>query len=168
MEYVLILTEMSIIEEYERNLQFEEQYISSVVEGLNETHIICPVCGVSVCLKPLTFSKRYHTCMIFFKSADWLGFFKMCFSYFSCLAGEIWASAAILSPASADCTWTLRFVSWDQGVIFAALRFHRIIKEKMIVMDQISNLFDRKMNTVFFWNETVDKVSWSLPIRNEI
>lgn len=48
---------MSIIEEYERNLQFEEQYISSVVEGLDETHLICPVCGVSVCPKALAFSK---------------------------------------------------------------------------------------------------------------
>lgn len=48
---------MSIIEEYERNLQFEEQYISSVVEGLDETHLICPVCGVSVCPKTLAFSK---------------------------------------------------------------------------------------------------------------
>lgn len=59
----LMSHEMSIIEEYERNLQFEEQYISSVVEGLDETHIICPVCGVSVCLQTLTFSKV------------WLGFF---------------------------------------------------------------------------------------------
>ncbi len=37
-------TEMSIIEEYERNLQFEQQYISSVVEGMEEMHIICPLC----------------------------------------------------------------------------------------------------------------------------
>lgn len=36
--------ETSIIEEYERNLQFEQQYISSVVEGMEQTHIICPVC----------------------------------------------------------------------------------------------------------------------------
>lgn len=73
---------MSIIAEYERNLQFEEQYISSVVEGLDETHIICPVCGVSVCLKTLIFSKRYHMCMIFFKLAVWLGIFK-CVSHIS-------------------------------------------------------------------------------------
>lgn len=50
-------TEMNIIEEYERNLQFEEQYISSVVEGLDETHVICPVCCMSVYFKAfMTFS----------------------------------------------------------------------------------------------------------------
>lgn len=51
------VTEMNIIEEYERNLQFEERYISSVVEGLDDAHIICPVCRMSVCLKSaLTFN----------------------------------------------------------------------------------------------------------------
>ncbi|XP_018554013.1 RPA-interacting protein isoform X1 [Lates calcarifer] len=40
----LMSQEMSIIEEYERNLQFEQQYISSVVEGMEEMHIICPIC----------------------------------------------------------------------------------------------------------------------------
>ncbi|MEQ2276533.1 hypothetical protein XENORESO_008540 [Xenotaenia resolanae] len=40
----LMSQEMSIIEEYERNLQFEQQYISSVVEGMDEMHIICPIC----------------------------------------------------------------------------------------------------------------------------
>ncbi|AWP18401.1 26S proteasome non-ATPase regulatory subunit 11 [Scophthalmus maximus] len=40
----LVSQEMSIIEEYERNLQFEQQYISSVVEGMDEMHIICPMC----------------------------------------------------------------------------------------------------------------------------
>uniref|UniRef100_H2SYT6 RPA interacting protein n=1 Tax=Takifugu rubripes TaxID=31033 RepID=H2SYT6_TAKRU len=44
----LMSHEMNIIEEYERNLQFEEQYISSVVEGLDETHVICPVCRMSI------------------------------------------------------------------------------------------------------------------------
>lgn len=62
----LRFAEISIIEEYERNLQFEEQYISSVVEGLDDTRIICPVCGVSVGLSILTFSKQYNMCMIFF------------------------------------------------------------------------------------------------------
>lgn len=56
---VSCFTEMSIIEEYERNLQFEEQYISSVVEGLDETHVICPVCRMSVYFTAfMTFSKR--------------------------------------------------------------------------------------------------------------
>lgn len=40
----LISQEMSIIEEYERNLQFEQMYISSVVEGMDEMHLICPIC----------------------------------------------------------------------------------------------------------------------------
>ncbi|XP_019967547.2 RPA-interacting protein [Paralichthys olivaceus] len=40
----LMSHEMSIIDEYERNLQFEEQFISSVVEGMEEKHIVCPIC----------------------------------------------------------------------------------------------------------------------------
>ncbi|KAM4531640.1 RPA-interacting protein isoform 1-T1 [Odontesthes bonariensis] len=40
----LMAQEMSIIEEYERNLQFEQQYISSIVERMEEMHIICPIC----------------------------------------------------------------------------------------------------------------------------
>lgn len=40
----LSASEMSIIDEYERNLQFEQQYISSVVEGMEEMHVICPIC----------------------------------------------------------------------------------------------------------------------------
>ncbi|CAG02087.1 unnamed protein product [Tetraodon nigroviridis] len=55
----LMSHEMSIIEEYERNLQFEEQYISSVVEGLDETQIICPVCGV----RNLNISSHFITCL---------------------------------------------------------------------------------------------------------
>ncbi|KAM9843236.1 RPA-interacting protein [Aulostomus maculatus] len=43
----LMSQEMSIIEEYERNLQFEEQYLSSVVEGMDEIPIICPVCHMN-------------------------------------------------------------------------------------------------------------------------
>ncbi|XP_017290435.1 RPA-interacting protein [Kryptolebias marmoratus] len=39
--------EMSILEEYERNLQFEQQYISSVVDGMDEIHIICPMCHMN-------------------------------------------------------------------------------------------------------------------------
>lgn len=40
----LYAAEMGIIEEYEKNLQFEQQYISSIVEGMEVVHIICPVC----------------------------------------------------------------------------------------------------------------------------
>ncbi|CAG5898109.1 RPA-interacting protein isoform 2-T2 [Menidia menidia] len=40
----LIAQEMSIIEEYERNQQLEQQYISSMVEGMEGMHIICPIC----------------------------------------------------------------------------------------------------------------------------
>ncbi|XP_014865652.1 PREDICTED: RPA-interacting protein isoform X1 [Poecilia mexicana] len=43
----LMSQEMSIIDEYERNLQFEQQYISSVVEGMDEMHIICPICQMN-------------------------------------------------------------------------------------------------------------------------
>lgn len=41
---------MSIIEEYEKNLLLEQQYISSVVEGMEERemHIICPICHMWV------------------------------------------------------------------------------------------------------------------------
>ncbi|XP_042361273.1 RPA-interacting protein isoform X2 [Plectropomus leopardus] len=40
----LMSQEMAIIEEHERNLQFEQQYISSVVEAMDDTRIICPIC----------------------------------------------------------------------------------------------------------------------------
>ncbi|KAM4535158.1 RPA-interacting protein [Fundulus diaphanus] len=43
----LMSQEMSIIEEYERDLQFEQQYISSVVEGMDEMHIVCPICRMN-------------------------------------------------------------------------------------------------------------------------
>ncbi|CAK6960215.1 RPA-interacting protein [Scomber scombrus] len=43
----LMSQEMSIIEEYEKNLLFEQQYISSVVEGMEEMHIICPICHMN-------------------------------------------------------------------------------------------------------------------------
>ncbi|XP_023813668.1 RPA-interacting protein isoform X2 [Oryzias latipes] len=43
----LLSKEKSLVEEYERNLQFELQYISSVVEGREEVQIICPVCGMN-------------------------------------------------------------------------------------------------------------------------
>ncbi|XP_072298339.1 RPA-interacting protein A-like [Eucyclogobius newberryi] len=45
----LLSHEMSIIEEFEKNLQFEQQYISSVVEEMDEDmdRIICPVCHVN-------------------------------------------------------------------------------------------------------------------------
>ncbi|XP_029555424.1 RPA-interacting protein isoform X1 [Salmo trutta] len=43
----LMSQELSIIEEYEKSMQFEEQYLNSVVEGLEgERQIICPVCHV--------------------------------------------------------------------------------------------------------------------------
>ncbi|XP_061567406.1 RPA-interacting protein isoform X2 [Cololabis saira] len=54
----LMSQEMSIIEEYERNLQFEQQYISSVVEGMEETHIICPVCHTN----HLTINSYFISC----------------------------------------------------------------------------------------------------------
>ncbi|XP_032394242.1 RPA-interacting protein isoform X1 [Etheostoma spectabile] len=43
----LMSQEMSIIEEFEKNLQFEQQYISSVVEGMEEMNIICPICHMN-------------------------------------------------------------------------------------------------------------------------
>lgn len=46
-------SEMSIIDEYERNLQFEQQYILSVVEGMDEMHVICPVCRAWVKYLPV-------------------------------------------------------------------------------------------------------------------
>ncbi|KAJ0001564.1 hypothetical protein NQD34_006584 [Periophthalmus magnuspinnatus] len=45
----LLSHEMSIIEECEKNQQFEQQYISSIVEGLDQDmdQIICPICHVN-------------------------------------------------------------------------------------------------------------------------
>ncbi|XP_035511589.1 RPA-interacting protein [Morone saxatilis] len=55
----LMSHEMSIIEEYERNQQFEQQYISSVVEGMEETHIICPICHMN----NLTINSHFVSCL---------------------------------------------------------------------------------------------------------
>ncbi|XP_021164409.2 RPA-interacting protein isoform X1 [Fundulus heteroclitus] len=54
----LMSQEMSIIEEYERDLQFEQQYISSVVEGMDEVHIICPICR----MKNLSINSYFISC----------------------------------------------------------------------------------------------------------
>lgn len=54
----LMSHEMSIIEEYERNLEFEQQYISSVVEGMEEMHIICPLCHAN----NLTINSHFISC----------------------------------------------------------------------------------------------------------
>uniref|UniRef100_A0A3B3BYB6 RPA interacting protein n=1 Tax=Oryzias melastigma TaxID=30732 RepID=A0A3B3BYB6_ORYME len=43
----LLSKEKSLMEEYEKNLQFELQYISSVVERREEMLIICPVCRMN-------------------------------------------------------------------------------------------------------------------------
>ncbi|XP_077590788.1 RPA-interacting protein [Stigmatopora nigra] len=40
--------EISIIEEYERNQQFEQEYLSYVVEGIEEqAQLICPICRMN-------------------------------------------------------------------------------------------------------------------------
>uniref|UniRef100_A0A3Q3JKC3 RPA-interacting protein N-terminal domain-containing protein n=1 Tax=Monopterus albus TaxID=43700 RepID=A0A3Q3JKC3_MONAL len=44
----LMSQEMSIIEEYERNLQFEQQYILAAVKGMEEMHVICPLCHTNL------------------------------------------------------------------------------------------------------------------------
>uniref|UniRef100_A0A673BVG6 Uncharacterized protein n=1 Tax=Sphaeramia orbicularis TaxID=375764 RepID=A0A673BVG6_9TELE len=42
--FLCFSTEMSIIAEYEQNIQLEQQYVSSVVDEMEELHVICPVC----------------------------------------------------------------------------------------------------------------------------
>ncbi|XP_077391186.1 RPA-interacting protein [Festucalex cinctus] len=54
----LLSHEMCIIEEYERNQQFEQQYISSVLEGMEEAHVICPMCHMSY----LTINSHFISC----------------------------------------------------------------------------------------------------------
>lgn len=57
----LLSHELSIIEEYERNLQFEQQYISSVVEVMEEEEmqIICPICHMN----NLNVSSHFISCV---------------------------------------------------------------------------------------------------------
>uniref|UniRef100_A0A1A8IFH7 RPA interacting protein n=1 Tax=Nothobranchius kuhntae TaxID=321403 RepID=A0A1A8IFH7_NOTKU len=43
----LMSHEISIIQEYERNLQLEQQYLSSVVEDMEHMHVICPICHMN-------------------------------------------------------------------------------------------------------------------------
>ncbi|CAJ1076010.1 RPA-interacting protein [Xyrichtys novacula] len=54
----LLAHEMSIIGEYERNLQFEQQYLSSVVEGMDEMQMICPIC----CMRNLNINCYFISC----------------------------------------------------------------------------------------------------------
>ncbi|KAL0994777.1 hypothetical protein UPYG_G00127030, partial [Umbra pygmaea] len=55
----LVFQEFSIIEEYEKSLQFEEQYLNSVVDGIEEERqIICPVCRVN----NLTVNSHFTSC----------------------------------------------------------------------------------------------------------
>lgn len=56
----LLSHEVSIIEEYEKNLLFEQQYISSVVEGMDEDvqHMICPICHMN----NLTVNTHFISC----------------------------------------------------------------------------------------------------------
>ncbi|XP_041673010.1 RPA-interacting protein isoform X2 [Cheilinus undulatus] len=54
----LLSHEMSIIEEYERDLQFEQECISSMVEGMEEMNIICPICQ----MKNLNINSYFISC----------------------------------------------------------------------------------------------------------
>ncbi|XP_053708633.1 RPA-interacting protein isoform X1 [Synchiropus splendidus] len=54
----LMSHEMSIIDEYEKNLQLEQQYISSVVDGMDKTPVICPACHVN----HLTVNSHFISC----------------------------------------------------------------------------------------------------------
>ncbi|XP_030648871.1 RPA-interacting protein [Chanos chanos] len=55
----LISQELSIIEEYEKSQQEEEQYLNSVVEGMEENgYVICPVCHVN----KLTVNSHFTSC----------------------------------------------------------------------------------------------------------
>ncbi|XP_054891161.1 RPA-interacting protein isoform X1 [Poeciliopsis prolifica] len=55
----LLSQEMSIIDEYERNLQFEQQYISSMVERMDEMQIICPICHMN----NLSINSHFISCL---------------------------------------------------------------------------------------------------------
>lgn len=55
----LMSEEMSIITEYEKTVQNEEQYLNSVVEGMEaEKQLICPVCHVN----NLTVNSHFTSC----------------------------------------------------------------------------------------------------------
>ncbi|KAM6969766.1 RPA-interacting protein [Aplochiton taeniatus] len=56
----LMSQELSLIEEYEKSIQFEEQYLASVVEGMEEgqRHIICPICHMN----NLTVNSHFTSC----------------------------------------------------------------------------------------------------------
>ncbi|XP_029986284.1 RPA-interacting protein A-like isoform X2 [Sphaeramia orbicularis] len=54
----LLSHEMSIIAEYEQNIQLEQQYVSSVVDEMEELHVICPVCHRN----NLSFNSSFISC----------------------------------------------------------------------------------------------------------
>ncbi|XP_068606153.1 RPA-interacting protein isoform X1 [Brachionichthys hirsutus] len=90
----LVSQELAIIEEYESNLQLEQKYISSVVEQMDETRVICPVCHTYV----WETSRRTEHGGVRLPDA----------SRCVCLSGETWTSAAVPSPAPVGCTSTPR------------------------------------------------------------
>ncbi|KAJ8412367.1 hypothetical protein AAFF_G00127030 [Aldrovandia affinis] len=55
----LVSEELSIIEEYEKSMTYEERYLNAVVEGMEEEgQIICPVCHVN----NLTVNSHFTLC----------------------------------------------------------------------------------------------------------
>ncbi|KAJ8275812.1 hypothetical protein COCON_G00075640 [Conger conger] len=56
----LVSQELSIIEEYEKSMQYEEGYLNSVVEGMEEGgQIVCPICRMN----NLTVNSHFTSCL---------------------------------------------------------------------------------------------------------
>lgn len=156
-------TEMNIIEEYERNLQFEEKYISSVVEGLDDAHIICPVCRTSVCFKSALTFNNVLSSLSQLLLASLKGVFHIC---------HVWQEK--LEHQQPFNLLPLRSVPEHKGLftgtkgLFIDLRFHRTIKEKKRYGQNTQlNFTERWTGSIFLQWNSVDKVSRSLDISNE-
>ncbi|KAJ8343053.1 hypothetical protein SKAU_G00329810 [Synaphobranchus kaupii] len=55
----LVSQELSIIEEYEKSMQYEEGYLNAVVQGMEEEgQIVCPIC----CVNNLTVNSHFTSC----------------------------------------------------------------------------------------------------------
>lgn len=146
-------TEMNIIQEYERNLQFEEQYISSVVEGLDDAHIICPVCRTSVCFKSaLTFNNVLSSLSQLLLNCFWL-LWKVFFIFVMSGRRNLNISSHLISCLCGLHLNTKVCLLAQRGASLI-LDFTELLRRRN-VMDKISNFISQKDEQgVFFCNGT--------------
>lgn len=111
----LCAAEMSIIEEYEKNQLFEQQYISSVVEGMDEMRIICPICHTWVWKSIALNTWQQQLVVSHFAISNWDLKRSTCFKTFSVRA--VARTLSSLSQIESEGHFTPS-VSWNTDMKF--------------------------------------------------